>query len=61
VPFLIAFAVGIALAGAAYWSYEVVVLTRHLQTDICELDDQVRANTSVVNNLPSLPPRVGNC
>lgn len=55
--FIIALAIGSALAGAAYWSYEVVVVVNRLQTDVCILDDSVRANTAKLNNPYAAPPR----
>jgi hypothetical protein len=57
VTFIVALAVGIALAGAAYWSWEVLVVVRHLQNDVCILDDQVRANSARLNHMPVPPAR----
>lgn len=60
--FIAAVAIGTALAGAAYWSWEIVVIVNHLRSDVCELDDQIRANTAVTNHMPVLPPRdVADC
>jgi hypothetical protein len=60
--FAIALAIGVALAGAAYWSWEVVVVVQHLQTDVCLMDDQIRSNTAKLNHMPVPPGRqLVNC
>ena len=53
IAFLIALCIGSALAGAAYWSYEIVVDVNHLQKDVCLLDGRVAENSILINSMMS--------
>lgn len=45
--------VGCALGGAAVWSLEVLMVVRHVQTDVCVIDDRQLAELFALGQHPA--------